>query len=349
MSFETPVPEQPKLSPVEGQKDASKFLRGTIALEMAAGHDHFGEADKNIIKFHGFYQQDDRDARKTRQKDGPAKLYIFMVRCKIPGGKAHGGAVPRRGRNSRASAPTAPCASRAGRASSSTASSSRDLKETIAGINADAPDHPRRVRRREPQRHVPRRRASVSALLRRRCTPSAARLAAHLAPKHGRLSRNLARRQARDRDLRARRGRADLRQGLPAAQVQDRRRASRRTTRVDVFAQDLGLLSHVENGSKLARLRPDRRRRHGHDARQREDVPLHRPSGSATSRAEQVQSRRPRRSSSCSATTATAADRQTRPASSTSSTTWGVEKLPRTSSPTYMGGPARPPPRDMPT
>ncbi len=78
---------QPKLSAVEGQKEASQFLRGTIALEMAAGHDHFGEADKNIIKFHGFYQQDDRDARKTRQKDGPAKLYIFMVRCKIPGGK----------------------------------------------------------------------------------------------------------------------------------------------------------------------------------------------------------------------------------------------------------------------
>ena len=78
---------QPKLSPVEGHKDSSRFLRGTIALEMASGHDHFGEADKSLIKFHGFYQQDDRDARKTRQKDGPAKLYIFMVRCKIPGGK----------------------------------------------------------------------------------------------------------------------------------------------------------------------------------------------------------------------------------------------------------------------
>ncbi|MEI7686223.1 MAG: NADPH-dependent assimilatory sulfite reductase hemoprotein subunit, partial [Planctomycetota bacterium] len=79
--------EAPKLSPVEGHKSESHLLRGTIALEMAQGHDHFGEADKSLIKFHGFYQQDDRDARKTRQKDGPAKLYIFMVRCKIPGGK----------------------------------------------------------------------------------------------------------------------------------------------------------------------------------------------------------------------------------------------------------------------
>jgi sulfite reductase (ferredoxin) len=79
--------EAPKLSPVEGHKSESQLLRGTIALEMAQGHDHFGEADKSLIKFHGFYQQDDRDARKTRQKDGPAKLFIFMVRCKIPGGK----------------------------------------------------------------------------------------------------------------------------------------------------------------------------------------------------------------------------------------------------------------------
>jgi len=79
--------EAPKLSPVEGHKSESHLLRGTIALEMAQGHDHFGDADKSLIKFHGFYQQDDRDARKTRQKDGPAKLYIFMVRCKIPGGK----------------------------------------------------------------------------------------------------------------------------------------------------------------------------------------------------------------------------------------------------------------------
>jgi sulfite reductase (ferredoxin) len=86
MSIESPDP-QPKLSAVEGHKAESRFLRGTIALEMASDHDHFGDVDKSIIKFHGFYQQDDRDARKSRPKDGPAKLYIFMVRCKIPGGK----------------------------------------------------------------------------------------------------------------------------------------------------------------------------------------------------------------------------------------------------------------------
>lgn len=84
MSIEKPAP---KPSAVEGHKGESRQLRGTIALQMAEGHDHFGETDKSLIKFHGFYQQDDRDARKVRSKDAPAKLYIFMVRCKIPGGK----------------------------------------------------------------------------------------------------------------------------------------------------------------------------------------------------------------------------------------------------------------------
>src|SRR4029077_10748915 len=44
------------------------------------------EADKNLLKFHGTYQQEDRDARKTRRKDGVGKHFMFMVRCKIPGG-----------------------------------------------------------------------------------------------------------------------------------------------------------------------------------------------------------------------------------------------------------------------
>jgi sulfite reductase (ferredoxin) len=49
--------------------------------------DHFNDADKNLIKFHGSYQQEDRDARKTRRADGLGKFHIFMVRCKIPGGR----------------------------------------------------------------------------------------------------------------------------------------------------------------------------------------------------------------------------------------------------------------------
>jgi sulfite reductase (ferredoxin) len=77
-----------KRSAVEGFKETSRQLRGTIAEEMQGSCDHFNEQNKNLIKFHGSYQQEDRDARKQRVKGGPAtKQYQFMIRCKIPGGR----------------------------------------------------------------------------------------------------------------------------------------------------------------------------------------------------------------------------------------------------------------------
>src|SRR6266853_4212900 len=75
----------PKRSPVEGIKENSRQLRGTIAEDLAKDVDHFGEADKQLLKFHGSYQQEDRDARKNRSKEDPGKHYMFMVRCKIQG------------------------------------------------------------------------------------------------------------------------------------------------------------------------------------------------------------------------------------------------------------------------
>jgi sulfite reductase (ferredoxin) len=86
-----PVAEAaPKLSPVEGIKGGSQQLRGTIALDLVNDTDHFGEQDKQLLKFHGTYQQENRDARKNRKKDGVGKHYMFMVRCKIPGGRLTG-------------------------------------------------------------------------------------------------------------------------------------------------------------------------------------------------------------------------------------------------------------------
>src|SRR3954465_15992880 len=76
-----------KLSPVEGIKESSRQLRGTLAEEVAGDVEHLSESAKNLIKFHGSYQQEDRDARKRRDKAGVGKHYMFMVRCKIPGGK----------------------------------------------------------------------------------------------------------------------------------------------------------------------------------------------------------------------------------------------------------------------
>lgn len=78
---------KPAPSAVEGIKAASNNLRGTISQTMASGADHFEEADKQLLKFHGTYQQEDRDARKNRSTEGVAgKHYMFMIRARIPGG-----------------------------------------------------------------------------------------------------------------------------------------------------------------------------------------------------------------------------------------------------------------------
>src|SRR5438874_2581761 len=74
-------------SAVEGIKESSQQLRGSISLELVKGSDHFADQDKQLLKFHGTYQQEDRDARKNRKKDGLGKHHMFMVRCKIPGGR----------------------------------------------------------------------------------------------------------------------------------------------------------------------------------------------------------------------------------------------------------------------
>ncbi|MCA8993526.1 MAG: NADPH-dependent assimilatory sulfite reductase hemoprotein subunit [Planctomycetaceae bacterium] len=68
-------------SKLEGIKRASRQLRGTIAEELLSDSDHFGGDDAQLLKFHGSYQQDDRDDRK----DG--KKYSLMLRSRVPGGK----------------------------------------------------------------------------------------------------------------------------------------------------------------------------------------------------------------------------------------------------------------------
>jgi len=79
-----------KSSAVEGIKDQSQFLRGEMAPELRDGNDHFGKSSEVLLKFHGTYQQDDRDERGAGGVDAEGKKkksYIFMVRSKIPGGK----------------------------------------------------------------------------------------------------------------------------------------------------------------------------------------------------------------------------------------------------------------------
>jgi sulfite reductase (NADPH) hemoprotein beta-component len=76
-----------KLSPVEDIKTASHGLRGT--LQQSLGDEITGavrEDDHALIKFHGMYEQDDRDLRAERAEQKLDKLYSFMVRLRIPGG-----------------------------------------------------------------------------------------------------------------------------------------------------------------------------------------------------------------------------------------------------------------------
>ena len=79
-----------KLSKIEGIKDNSLFLRGAMPEELADGNDNFGHDSEVLLKFHGTYQQDDRDERGaggTTDDGKKKKSYIFMVRTRIPGGK----------------------------------------------------------------------------------------------------------------------------------------------------------------------------------------------------------------------------------------------------------------------
>ena len=70
-----------KLTHNEEIKAAIPTLAGTIAATFNnPANDHFSEDDNQFLKFHGSYQQDDRDLRKTGKK------YIMMVRGRIPGG-----------------------------------------------------------------------------------------------------------------------------------------------------------------------------------------------------------------------------------------------------------------------
>src|SRR6516162_1776205 len=84
---ETAIATVSKPSAVEAIKAQSRQLRGGIGEELVIDSAHFSDQDKQLLKFHGSYQQEDRDARKHRAKEGSGKQYQFMVRCRIPGGR----------------------------------------------------------------------------------------------------------------------------------------------------------------------------------------------------------------------------------------------------------------------
>ena len=76
-----------ELSRNEHIKEASRFLRGTIAEglddESTGG---LVEDDQQLLKFHGMYLQDDRDLRAERTRKKMEKAFAFMIRVRMPGG-----------------------------------------------------------------------------------------------------------------------------------------------------------------------------------------------------------------------------------------------------------------------
>lgn len=75
------------LSPVEKIKTESRYLRGTLAESLADPvTGAIADSDTQLIKFHGSYQQDDRDLRDERRQQKLEPAYSFMIRTRTPGG-----------------------------------------------------------------------------------------------------------------------------------------------------------------------------------------------------------------------------------------------------------------------
>ena len=79
--------KQEKLSVIEKIKTESNGLRGSIVESLQDElTGAIREDDQAVIKFHGMYQQDDRDRREERAEKKLDRLYSFMIRLRLAGG-----------------------------------------------------------------------------------------------------------------------------------------------------------------------------------------------------------------------------------------------------------------------
>ena len=72
---------------LEDVKRASHHLRGDLSVELGAPTDSFEADSVALLKFHGIYQQDDRDVRRARASKKLPLEYSCMVRTSVPGGR----------------------------------------------------------------------------------------------------------------------------------------------------------------------------------------------------------------------------------------------------------------------
>lgn len=75
------------LTPAERAKLESTGLRGTLKESLLDEHTgSLRDDDQLLMKFHGMYQQDDRDRREERAEKKLERLFTFMIRLRLPGG-----------------------------------------------------------------------------------------------------------------------------------------------------------------------------------------------------------------------------------------------------------------------
>ncbi len=72
---------------VEQLKDKSQFLVGDLPQDLANGLEFFSDENKQLLKFHGLYEQEERDSRKERKAQNLDPIYFLMVRIRSAGGK----------------------------------------------------------------------------------------------------------------------------------------------------------------------------------------------------------------------------------------------------------------------
>src|ERR1700726_1175332 len=75
------------VSKAEAVKQQSRQLRGNLARDLADTATPFDNAGYSLLKFHGIYQGYDRDSATERKQRGDDKVWQFMVRVRIPGGR----------------------------------------------------------------------------------------------------------------------------------------------------------------------------------------------------------------------------------------------------------------------
>ncbi len=84
-------------SAMERIKAVSRRLRGTLAESLADPlTGGLREPDAQLLKFHGSYQQDDRDLREERRRQKLEPAHAFMIRTRTPGGVVRPPHGPRR-------------------------------------------------------------------------------------------------------------------------------------------------------------------------------------------------------------------------------------------------------------